>query len=159
VDYSARIQTVHAPATPGTTPYLAAVLRADPGCPVIVTPSFNVRWRTNWCVHSGDALSLLHGHEYGGPGGRKLIPAQERTGHAPGTAVAVEVRSGLTAIGAYRWFDFSTFFPQPDGFGVTSTYSPSRDEISDGLFQVQNSRRHEVLRRAMIVGENAKDRR
>ena len=68
VDYSARIQTVHADANPRYH-RLLSTFKERTGCPVLVNTSFNVRRADR--VHAGGRVPLLHGHR-----DRGAVPGQ-----------------------------------------------------------------------------------
>jgi carbamoyltransferase len=76
VDYSARIQTVHAD-TNQRFHALITRFKALTGCPVLVNTSFNVRGEPR--VHAGRWVSLLHGLGNRCACSRRLLPTQGRS--------------------------------------------------------------------------------
>jgi len=71
VDYSARIQTVHADTNKRFHDLLVA-FKAATACPVLVNTSFNVRGEPIVCTKR--CVPLLYGHRYRGAGRRQLLP-------------------------------------------------------------------------------------
>ena len=74
VDYSARIQTVHA----DTNPRFHALLTRVQGCDRMSGAGQHQLQRPRRAdrVHAGRCLPLLHGQRYRGAGGRQLLPQQ-----------------------------------------------------------------------------------
>ena len=81
VDYSARIQTVHAETNPRYHALLSA-FKERTGCPVLVNTSFNVRGEPIVCTPE-DAFRCFMGTEIEVLVGRQLRPAQGPPGPAP----------------------------------------------------------------------------
>ncbi len=77
VDYSARIQTVHAETNPRYHKLIKA-FEAKTGCGVIVNTSFNVRGEPMVCTPSG-RLSVLYADGNGCSGSRKLCVEESRS--------------------------------------------------------------------------------
>ena len=93
VDYSARIQTVHAD-TNARFHALLTAFKAATGCPVLVNTSFNVRGEPIVCTPAG-RLPLLHGQRHRGARCRQLLPAQGGPAAVPETRLQEHVRTRL----------------------------------------------------------------
>ena len=91
VDYSARVQTVHADTNPRYHALISAFEQLT-GCPVIVNTSFNVRGEPIVCTPE-DAFRCFMGTEIERAGGRELFPQEGR----PGRIAAEELRAGVRA--------------------------------------------------------------
>ena len=93
VDYSARIQTVHADTNPRFHRLLAAFQRAY-RLSGAGQHELQCARRTD-CLHAGRCLPLLHGHRHRGAGDRQLPAAQGRSGPGAETELRAQVRAGL----------------------------------------------------------------
>ena len=89
VDYSARIQTVHAETNPRYHALISA-FKERTGCPVLVNTSFNVRGEPIVCTPE-DAFRCFMGTEDRSPGGRQLFAAQR----GPGSGTEAQLRNRL----------------------------------------------------------------
>ena len=94
VDYSARIQTVHAETNPRFHALLSA-FKAKTGCPVLVNTSFNVRGEPI-VAYAGGRLPLLHGDRARCARGRQPVPGQGRPGSRAQARLQERVRARLT---------------------------------------------------------------
>ena len=74
VDYSARVQTVHADTNPLFHALISRFKRLT-GCPVLVNTSFNVRGEPIVCTPE-DAFRCFMGTRHRGAGGRQLLAAK-----------------------------------------------------------------------------------
>ena len=93
VDYSARIQTVHARNQPAL-PRAARALQALTGCPVLVNTSFNVRGEPIVCTPE-DAFRCFMGTEIEALAVGNCFLRKEDQDPALKPELRVEVRAGL----------------------------------------------------------------
>ena len=89
VDYSARIQTVHAETNPRYHELISAFKRRS-GCPVLVNTSFNVRGEPI-SGHARGCLPLFHGHWNRNPGRGQLLCKEGRPGFFLGPGLQEQV--------------------------------------------------------------------
>ncbi len=95
VDYSARIQTVHADTNPLFHRLLTSFKRRT-GCPVLVNTSFNVRGEPIVCTPE-DAFRCFMGNEHRSAGGRQLRDGEGQAGSEPQAGLQLGLRAGLIA--------------------------------------------------------------
>ena len=93
VDYSARIQTVHAETNPRYHALLSAFKRRT-GCPVLVNTSFNVRGEPIVCTPE-DAFRCFMGTEMETLVAGNCILSKERAGHVAGEGLQGQIRARL----------------------------------------------------------------
>ena len=98
VDYSARIQTVHAETNP-LFHRAAFAFKAHTGCPVLVNTSFNVRGEPIVCTPE-DAFRCFMGNEIDMLVVGNCVPGEGRAGSRPEAGLQLRVRTGLALLQA-----------------------------------------------------------